>query len=88
MQIPYPKVSLENCNLDISNLQGQGYDGALVIAGKVPGVSAHILHQQPKALQGHNLNLVIFSTCRSVPEIRNLFGFLGMLTWFLGASAK
>lgn len=34
------------------------------------------------------MNLVISSTCGSVPEIRNLFGFLGTLTWFLGASAK
>ena len=62
------------------------------MAGKVSGVSAQILHRQPKALychcRGHNLNLVISSTCGSVPEIRNLFGFLGTLTWFLGASAK
>lgn len=30
---------LENCNLDIGNLRGQGYDGASVMAGKVSGVS-------------------------------------------------
>ena len=83
---------LENCNLDISNFRGQGYDGASVMAGKVSGVSAQILNRQPKILychcRGHNLNLVTSSTCGSVPEIRNLFGFLGTLTWFLGASAK
>ena len=44
---------LENCNLDISNLRGQGYDGASVMAGKVSGVSAQILHRQPKALYCH-----------------------------------
>jgi len=31
---------------------------------------------------------VISFTCAKGPEIRNLFGFLGTLTWFLGASAK
>jgi len=80
------------CSLDISNLRGQGYDGASAMAGKVSGVSTQILQKQPKALychcRGHNLNLVISSTCSKVPEIRNLFGFVNTLTWFLGASAK
>lgn len=86
MQILYLKV------FDIGTLRGQGYDGVSVMAGKVTGVSAQSLQQQPKVLyfhcQDHNLNLVISSTCRSVPEIRNLFVFLGTLTWFLHASAK
>jgi len=54
------------CSLDISNLRGQGYDGASAMAGKVSGVSTQILQKQPKALychcRGHNLNLVISST--------------------------
>ncbi len=83
---------LKDCNLDISNLRGQGYDGASVMAGKVSGISTRILQQQPRALyhhcRGHNLNLVISSSCKQVPEIRNLFDSLGALTWFLGASAK
>lgn len=83
---------LDDCNLDVAYLRGQGYDGASVMAGKVSGVSTQILKQQPKALychcQGHNLNLVISSTCVKVPEIRNLFGFLGTLTSFICASAK
>ena len=74
------------CSLEISNLGGQGYDGASVMAGKVSGVSTQILKKQPKALychcRGHNLNLVISSTCSKVPEIRNSFGFVGTLTWF------
>lgn len=62
------------------------------MAGKVSGVLAQILQQQPKAFychcRAHNLNLVISSTCGRVPEIRNLFGFLATLTSFLGASHK
>ena len=33
----------ERCILNIGNFQGQEYDGASVMAGKVPGVSALIL---------------------------------------------
>ena len=66
---------LELCSLDINNIRGQGYDGAS------SGVSTQILQKQPKALychcRGHNLNLVISSACSKVPEIRNLFGFVG-----------
>ena len=83
---------LSSCNLDLSNLRGQGYDGAAVMAGNVSGVSARILEQQPRALylhcRTHNLNLVISSSCKQVLEIRNLFDSLGALTWFLGASPK
>ena len=83
---------LNGCNLDLSTLRSQGYDGASVMAGKVSGVSAKILQRQPHAWYFHcrarNLNLVVSSPCKQVPEIRNLFDSLGSLTWFLGASAK
>lgn len=62
------------------------------MAGKVSGVSTRILELQPRAMyqhcRGHNLNLVISSSCKDVPEIRNLFDSLRTLSWFLGASAK
>lgn len=54
---------LRKCNLDVANLRGQIYNGASVMAGKVAGVSARILQEQPRAVyhhcRGHNLNLVI-----------------------------
>lgn len=83
---------IRDCNLDVTNLRGQGYDGASVMAGNVTGVATQILRQQPKAMychcRAHNLNLIVSSTCKQVPEIRNLFDTLRTLTWFLGASAK
>lgn len=52
---------LKDCNLDMSNLRGQGYDGASVMAGQVSGVSTRIHQLQPKALyqhcRAHNLDL-------------------------------
>ena len=83
---------IDDSNLDISNLRGQGYDGASVMAGRVTGVSKHILDKQLRAsyhhCRAHNLNLVISSSCKQVPDIRNLFDSIGTLTWFLGASPK
>ena len=83
---------IRDCNLDVANLRGQGYDGASVISGKVTSVATQILGQHPKAMychcRAHNLNLVVSSTCKQVPEIRNLFDTLRTLTWFLGGSAK
>ena len=71
---------IRDCNLDVANLRGQGYDGAYVMAGKVSGVATQILRQQPKAMyyhcKAHNLNLVVSSTCKQVPEIGNLFDTL------------
>ncbi|XP_062511260.1 zinc finger MYM-type protein 1-like [Corticium candelabrum] len=83
---------MKECNLDIRYLRGQGYDGASVMSGKVSGVSARILELQQKAIyhhcRSHRLNLVIASSCRQVPSIRDLFESLGTLTWFLGGSPK
>ena len=66
---------LGECNLDLSNLRGQGYDGASVMAGKVAGVSTRILEKQERALyfhcRAHSLNLVIAASCKQIPEIRN-----------------
>jgi len=38
------------CNPDIPNLQGQGYDGAAVIAGNFSGVSTQILQKKAKSI--------------------------------------
>ena len=43
------------CNLDISNMRGQGYDGCNVIAGKHTGVSSCIRDKKPRALFVHCL---------------------------------
>ena len=53
---------LADCDLELDNLRGQGYDGASVMAGHVSGVSSRILERQPRAeyhhCRGHNLNLI------------------------------
>ena len=83
---------LKECNLDLTNLRSQGYDGATVMSGHVNGVCTRIQCIQPRALyhhcRAHSLNLVLSSSCKEVPNIRNLFDSVGKITWFLGASGK
>lgn len=79
---------LEDCNLDTRYLRGQGYDGASVMSGSRSVVSSRIREVQPLAGRAHVLNLVISSSCKNIPTIRNLFDDVNQLTWFLGASPK
>ena len=58
---------IRNLGLEISNLRGQGYNGAGNMAGKKSGVSSRILKLNDKALYvhcfNHRLNLVIAKSC-------------------------
>lgn len=44
---------LQECNLDLGNLRGQGYDGASVMSGHVNGVRSRIQRIQPRVLYNH-----------------------------------
>ncbi|CAG2241502.1 unnamed protein product [Mytilus edulis] len=83
---------VQECGLNMDNLRGQGYDGASVMSGNISGVKARIQQIQPKAYyhhcRAHVLNLVVATSCKALPEIRNLFDSVSQLTWFLGGSAK
>lgn len=78
--------------LNLSNLVGQGYDGASVMSSPKNGVNGIIARQYPKALfvhcRSHNLALVVSSSCKAVPHIRNLFDDVQQITWFISGSAK
>ena len=54
---------LKSLGLSLSNLRGQGYDGAATMSGAKSGVRACIDQQQPKAVYthyaGHSFNLAI-----------------------------
>ncbi|VDI82425.1 Hypothetical predicted protein [Mytilus galloprovincialis] len=68
---------VQECGLNMDNLRGQGYDGASVMSGNISGVKARIQQIQPKAYyhhcRAHVLNLVVATSCKALPEIRNLF---------------
>ena len=68
---------LNDCNLDLSRLVGQGYDGCSTMAGKEGGVQKLIRDKHPKALYfhcaSHILNLVI-NDLNNVKEVQNASG--------------
>jgi hypothetical protein len=82
---------LEGLGLSLSELRGQGYDGASTMSGAKTGVQKRIRDKQPKALYthcaGHSLNLVVVSSC-SVLSIRNAIDHIKSLTLWIKASAK
>ena len=82
---------VEYLGLSLSNLRGQGYDGAATISCYRAGVQANICIKQPKALYthcaGHSLNLAILNSC-SVPPIRNCIDHIKSITLWIKYSAK
>lgn len=77
---------LQKCNIDLTNLIGQGYDGASNMSGKFSGVQAYIRQIYPKALYvhcaAHCLNLAI-SKASSVPQVRNCLSTMERIYDFL-----
>ena len=71
------KFTLEKLTLDLSDLWGQGYDGAGNMSGKYRGAAAIIQHDYPEALYvhcvTHVLNLCVVAAS-SIQAIRNMYG--------------
>lgn len=63
----------------MSNLRGQGYDGAAAMSGKFNGAQACIQEAHPTAIYvhcaSHSLNLAL-SNATEVSSIRNCFGIV------------
>ena len=82
---------LENLGLSLSELRGQGYDGASRLSGHKSGVQARIREKQPKEVfthcASHSLNLVIVKSC-SVTEIRNCTDSIKSITIWVKYSPK
>nr|CAI5845780.1 unnamed protein product [Callosobruchus analis] len=70
---------LKQCNIDVSYLRGQGYDGASNMSGVFKGVQALIASQYNTALYvhcaSHSLNLAL-SNASEVQAIRNCVGII------------
>jgi len=84
-------TAIENFDLSLANLRGQGYDGASNMSGHTSGVQKLIRDKQPKAFYthcaGHSLNLVIVKSC-SVPAVRNCIAQIKSMTYWLKVSPK
>ena len=71
------KETINQMRLKVSNLRGQCYDGAAVMAGHKNGVAAKIKEENPKCLYthcyGHALNLCVKDACTEVPTLTETF---------------
>ncbi|KAG5888040.1 hypothetical protein JTB14_027834 [Gonioctena quinquepunctata] len=82
---------LISCNIDVSNLRGQGYDGSSNMSGQLKGTQACIAKHHPTALYvhcaAHNLNLAI-SGASEIPPIRNCMGTIEKVYTFFNTPKK
>ena len=74
---------------NIDECRGQGYDGAGAVAGRINGLSSHILRLNKLAIYthcfSHRLNLVVASSC-SVQSIKNVMAQIKELSYFFNLS--
>jgi len=74
----------------MSNLRGQGYDGASVMCGSISGVSTQIKATERRAVYihccAHSLNLALQDATRSCTLIRDALAFVRELVYFVKAS--
>lgn len=82
---------LNNLGLSLSNLRGQGYDGASNMSGKFIGVQRLIMDEQPLAFYthcfNHSLNLCVSKACE-IAAVKNMVGIVASISAFLSGSAK
>lgn len=83
--------TLQKSGLSLSNLRGQGYDGASNMSGNFKGSQAYISELQPIAVYvhcySHCLNLALVKAC-DVPTIRNMMEVVEQTTNFIRDSPK
>ena len=82
---------LRSLDLDLTNIRGQGYDGASNMSSERVGVQALIRKESPLAVythcSGHCLNLVISHSC-STPMVRNILDKMKATCLFFLCSPK
>lgn len=76
---------LVSIGLNIENIRGQGYDGGSNMSGRINGVQALILKEQPLAIYthcfNHSLNLCLSKACE-VFAIKNMNGIISTISIF------
>lgn len=82
---------LEDLDIPVENIRGQGFDGASNMSSNRVGVQARIREHSPLATyihcSGHCLNLVISHSC-TLPEVRNVLDKLKHCCRFFQLSPK
>lgn len=76
---------LDDWNLQVGDVRGQGYDGAGNMSGKFKGVQGRISNLNKKALYfhcaSHNLSLCVLKSCQ-VSAVKNMVATMTDLAYF------
>jgi hypothetical protein len=72
--------AIKRLGLDISNIHGQGYNGASVMAGSQSGISKRISDTESRALfvhcSGHCMSLAVQDAARNIALVRDTIEFV------------
>ncbi|XP_025116124.1 zinc finger MYM-type protein 1-like [Pomacea canaliculata] len=83
---------LQEMELDIDNLRGQGYDNGSNMKGKDSGVQKRIIDINPRAFfvpcSAHSLNLVVNDAAKSCLEAVNFFGLIQQIYNYFSGSTR
>ncbi|XP_026416473.1 zinc finger MYM-type protein 1-like [Papaver somniferum] len=83
---------LQNLNLDIRNVRGQGYDNGANMTGKNKGVQKRLLKVNPRAFYMpcacHSLNLALCDMASSCPRAVSFFQVVQHIYNFFSGSTK
>lgn len=83
---------LANHKLSVSQIRGQGYDGASNMRGEFNGLKSLILMDNNTAYYvhcfAHQLQLVLVAVAKNDPDVASLFTMIGSLVNVVGGSCK
>ena len=83
---------INNLELDINDVRGQGYDNGSNMKGKHQGVQKRLLNINPRAFYTpcgcHNLNLVLCDMANSCPKAISFFGIVQRIYSLFSSSTK
>lgn len=86
------KKLLDNHSLSMSNIRGQGYDGASNMRGELNGLRNLIMRNNPSAYYvhcfAHQLQLTLVAVAKENCECAKFFMHLGIVLNFIGSSCK
>ena len=84
--------SLKELNLDMKDIQGQGYDNGSNMKGHISGVQARLLKDNSRAFfvpcACHNYNLSLGDVAKCCPDTITFFGILQRIYILFSASTK
>ena len=85
------KSALQELDIKLEDMRGQGYDGAALMSSTCVGVQARIMQDAPKAFyahcSAHCLNLVISHSC-ALPAVKNMIAKVRDVSLFFRNSPK